>query len=450
MGNVMNALLSVVLAVMPAAPDVVLVSVDTLRADHLGCYGYARNTSPKTDRFAEEGLLFEDMVCEIPLTGPSFAAMLTSRYPRNTGATLNGVPISEQIPTVSEQFQQAGYQTLCVQSYWPLKKRKSGLHRGFDVYDDDFIAAPKPGEKQKLERYADEVLEVALAQLEHRDSGRPMFFWVHFADPHAPYRLHEAFDPSGVHAEETGSYQHTRRYDSEVAFMDEHLGRLVDALPKENTFVMFVADHGESLGEHDYQGHGRYLYQPSMHVPLIIRGPGIKPGRTSAPVRGVDIGVTLLAMAGLSPVNGMVGESLLNGNIAPERPRTFENRPSGRWTPSPATDILKRRGGGGTEIDRRPAQARPHVPRNARPVLRGLRVGSWKLISNGQEGTVELYELLEDPGELTDLSSAQPVRVMRMQKQLDAWFRLHPPVVSTHTEFSQEDVEALEALGYAE
>ena len=156
-----------------AAPNVVLLSVDTLRADRLGAYGYPLPTSPQLDAFAAAALLFEDAVCEVPLTGPSMGSMLSSRFPRMTGTTRNGLRMPSSVPLVQEQFQAAGYHTFCVQSNWTLKDKLSGLARGFDVYDDGF--RKKRWGFMKAERDGDEVTRLALEYLESRPGDQPFF-----------------------------------------------------------------------------------------------------------------------------------------------------------------------------------------------------------------------------------------------------------------------------------
>jgi len=297
-------------AVFGAPPNIVLLSVDTLRADHLGCYGYEHNTSPAIDRFAREGLVFEDCTCEVPLTNPSFGAMLSSLYPRMTGTTRNGLKMPDAVPLIAELFKNAGYHTGCVQSNWTLKAKLSALDRGFDFYDDDFH------EKRwgiiKPERYADDVTDRAIALLEKHTPDKPFFFWIHYSDPHAPYRFHKDFNPQNKRTFWRDNEDKVKiKYDSEIAYTDAHIARLLKALPAENTVVLFTADHGESLYEHNYLGHGRRIYQDNLHVPLIVRGPGIAPGRIATPVRILDIGPTLLAFAGLRPAPGMLGKDLM-------------------------------------------------------------------------------------------------------------------------------------------
>lgn len=193
-----SGVLFALVAGVSAPVNVVLISVDTLRPDHLGCYGYPLPTSPQIDRLASAGLLFEDCVCEVPLTFPSLASMMTSRFPRMIGVRRNGLRLPKEPPLVAESFQKAGYYTFCVQSNWTLKAKLCGLDRGFDVYEDDFHT--KRWGIIKPERYANDVTRVALELMEKRDVSKPFFAWIHYSDPHAPYRMHLEHNPAGLKA----------------------------------------------------------------------------------------------------------------------------------------------------------------------------------------------------------------------------------------------------------
>ncbi|MFP6615198.1 MAG: sulfatase-like hydrolase/transferase, partial [Candidatus Hydrogenedentota bacterium] len=164
-------ILPMIVAAALSAPNVVIISVDTLRVDHLGMYGHPQNTSPNLDALALESLVFDDMLTEIPLTGPSFCSMMSSLYPRVTGATRNGLRLPDDVEAIAQIFQNANYETMCVTSNWTLKRKLSGLDRGFDNYEDDFH------EKRwgfiKSERDGDEVTSIALSLLENRDTSKP-------------------------------------------------------------------------------------------------------------------------------------------------------------------------------------------------------------------------------------------------------------------------------------
>jgi arylsulfatase A-like enzyme len=408
-----------------AAPDVFFITVDTLRADHLGMYGYERPTSPHLDALAAKSLVFEDCVCEVPLTSPSFGSMLSSRYPRSTATPRNGLPMPASVPLVTERFRDAGYQTICIQSNWTLKRDLSGLDRGFEHYDDDMKA--KRWGVLKSERLGDEVTRRALAALAKRDPARPLFCWLHYSDPHAPYRFHKRFHPWAVPLRKLDDVSQTRaRYDSEVAFTDRQIQQVLKVLPKENAYILFVADHGESLHEHGYVGHGRRLYQPGVHIPLFIHGPGIAPGRTAFPARAIDIGPTLLGFAGLEPLPGMEGVDLLR------------NQESG-----PRVRVLETYGG-----------AVPNLPGAAAfmgsqpPIRQAVLDGEWKLIVGGPRS--ELFHLGNDPKELTNLYEERPEEAARLHALLEEWDARVPRVEPQEASLTEDDLEALESLGYIE
>jgi arylsulfatase A-like enzyme len=406
-----------------AAPNLVLLSVDTLRADRLGCYGHDKPTSPHLDAFAATALRFDDAVCEVPLTAPSFGAMLTSRYPRTINMPRNGLPLPGDVPTVPLLLQQAGYHTFCVQSNWTLKKHLSALDRGFDVYDDDFHEGRWGA--LKSERDGADVTARALALLAGRPADKPFFAWIHFSDPHAPYKLHEGLTPSGKPRRFTRRDTRIRmQYDSEVAYVDQQIGKVLAALPPE-TVVVFVGDHGESLYEHDYLGHGRRLYHNTLRIPLLVRAPGVAPGACAAPVRGMDVGPTLLGLAGVPVAEGMRGLDLVKTAPPMDRVRVVETY----------------RG------------AVPNLPRGLRawmeqrgPLKQAVIQEGWKLIVDGKRS--ELYHLVDDPGELKNLHLREARRVAEMQTILSAWDGSIQRVEESGDLLTPQDLEALESLGY--
>ncbi|NUM56795.1 MAG: sulfatase [Candidatus Hydrogenedentes bacterium] len=418
-------MIAFLLAAMSAAPDVFIVSVDTLRADRLGCYGYTHPTTPNIDAFANDALIFDDCVAEVPLTSPSFGAMLTSRYPRMNGAARNGLPLPPGVPALTEQFKAAGYQTVCVTSNWTLKADLSGLDRGFDVYDDGF--KDKRWGFMIAERFADDVTKSALKLLNERDAGKPMFAWFHYSDPHAPYKFHDKFHPVGKPLWKMTEVEATRaRYDSEVAYTDSEIGKVLDALPKENAVILFVADHGESLHEHEYLGHGRRLYHNSIRVPCILRAPGVAPGRSNAPARLVDIAPTLLSLAELPPMKDMFGVDLINHSPPMDRARVVETY-GGAVPGVPGAKAVM--------------TARP-------PMRQSVIKGEWKLIVGGPGP--ELFNLRTDPGELKNLIDEEKPRAAELRALIDEWDEKTPKGTTEAAELSDEDVDALKSLGYVE
>lgn len=413
-----------------AAPDVFLISVDTLRADRLAAYGSTQGATPALDAFSKEARVFEDCVCEIPLTGPSFCAMMTSQYPRMLGVVQNGTPLADGVPTVAMTFRNAGYQTCCIQSNWPLRSYLCGLNRGFDRYDDGF-EQERPG-MPTGERYADEVTQLALEALQQRDPKRPLFLWVHYTDPHAPYRFHLDFNPGGRKLLGLDRTAQTRvKYDSEVAFADHHLGLFLSAIPKDNTFVVFVADHGESLFDHGYLGHGRRINQASMHVPLMIRGPALAPGRIAGPARGIDVGPTLLALAGLPPAPGMLGLNLLDP------------------LPEERTRVIETYGGKRPENRRHGEYRSQNMAANASLLWQGVVSGEWKLVLSADiNPRPQLFNLHDDPTEKSDLAAGEPARVRNLTAVIKKWNSEIVRGSPGKSNLSEEDMQVLRALGY--
>ena len=422
----MNTLLLPILVAAAAAPNVVFLSVDTLRADHLGSYGFHRNTSPNLDELAAQALLFEDAICEQPQTGPSLMAMLSSQVPRVTGAIRNGVPLPPETPTVAMVFEAAGYETAAIVSNWNLKPKLSGLDRGFAHYDADF--GKRWWGKEKHEMDGAEVTDRALDWLAQRDTAKPFFFWVHYMDPHAPYKNKRGFAEQlhgGNRVKQQRIDPPEERYQTEIAFADQQIGRLLAALPKEDTYILFTADHGESLGNHNYWGHTRYIYQNTMHVPFFVLGPGIEAGRTAAPVRGIDIGPTLLGLAGLVPLPTMTGMDLRKESPDTSAARVFETY--GGSVPK------------GEDV--RAALA------NRPPRRQGIIESGWKFIRN-EDGSRELYHIAEDPGEEANLIGAHPERAKALEQALEAWHQTTPRNQSSADNLSEEDLKMLEAQGY--
>jgi arylsulfatase A-like enzyme len=271
------------------------------------------------------------------------------------------------------------------------------------------------------------VTDLALARVRERDRDRPLFAWFHYSDPHAPYRFHEKFNPARRALWKMEKVAKTRaRYDSEVAYTDYHIGRLLEALPRENLFVIFLADHGESLYEHDYLGHGRRIYQNNVSIPFVIRGPGITPGRSRAPARGIDLAPTLLGLAGLPRPIGMLGLDLLHDEVPADRARVIETY--------------------GGAIPNLPGA---HSLMASRPPMRqGVLLDEWKLILDGNRA--ELYHLPTDPLELEDQSRKNEARVTQLRSIVEQWDSATEKGAAEAAELSAEDIEVLKGLGYVQ
>jgi arylsulfatase A-like enzyme len=244
--------------------DVILVTLDTVRQDRLGCYGYEYGSTPTFDALAERGVRFEQAVTAAPLTLPSHATMMTGVTPPRHGVHDNGIyRLDEDNETFAEVARAAGYQTAAFVGCFVLDAR-FGLNQGFDVYDFDVSERGlRPQMLDFNERSANEVTDAALAWLGERDPERPYFLWVHYFDAHLPYQ-----SPLAGEARFAG-----RPYDAEIAFVDREVGRLLEAVDPERSLVAVASDHGEALGDHGEPTHGLFLYESTVRVPMIVTGP---------------------------------------------------------------------------------------------------------------------------------------------------------------------------------
>ena len=365
----------------PAAPTsprpLVLVTNDTLRADRLGCYGSRDVATPNLDRVAREGALAAHASVQVPLTRPSHVSIFTGLYPAEHGIRDNVSPsLSPQIPTLAGVLKSAGFHTAGFVSSIVVSSQ-SGLARGFDVYSDRFDAGTDDARfLNTLQKRGDVTVGEAVKWIESPEAGR-RFAWVHLYDPHDPYEPPEPY----------ASRYPGRPYDGEVAWSDELVGRLDRALERRglrgDTLLVVTSDHGEGLGEHGESVHGFFVYESTLHVPLLLRGPGIVPGGTlGVTARSVDLFPTLMDLLGVPPPSGLrlSGRSLAAG---------LRGGPAPPEEPAYAESLLPLLHYGWSD-------------------LRAVRDGRWKYI---QAPRPELYDLQSDPAELRDLAAAEPARV---------------------------------------
>jgi choline-sulfatase len=386
-------------------PNVLLVTIDTLRADRLGCYGYRSGDTPVLDALAARGVRFPIAVAHAPLTAPSHASILTGLLPLGHGVRDNGTFVLPPSPTtVAEVFRGAGYRTAAFVSGFPLDHR-FGFARGFETYDDRLLRGGDTRRASYVERSATATTNEAVAWV--RATPAPWFAWVHYFDPHSPYE-----PPPDLAARFAAS-----PYDGEVASVDRELGRLLAAAEAgpARTLVLVTSDHGESLGEHGEATHGVFVYDSTLRVPWIMAGPRIPRGRAPSVVaRGIDVAPTLLDYAGLRAPGAMQGRSL-----------------------RPAAD--------GREMEDAPAYAESlfcQLNLGWAP-LHAWRTARWKLIDAPRP---ELYDLATDPAEARDVSSARREEADTLRSGLRRALETHPPEASTVP--SDEARERLRALGY--
>jgi arylsulfatase A-like enzyme/tetratricopeptide (TPR) repeat protein len=291
--------------------NVLLITLDTTRADRIGAYGYTAAETPRLDALASEGVLFEQAITPTAFTLPSHSSIMTGLYPPFHGMRLNGgSALADVHLTLAERLTEAGYRCGAVIAAFVLDQRW-GLNQGFESFEDDI--AMEPDQRLDLagvQRRADQVVDLGLEWLE-MGSDRPFFAWLHFYDPHIPY------DPPEPYGSRFGGRGLPGLYDGEIAFTDLHLGRVLDWLEakglSENTVVVVVGDHGESLGEHGETEHGYYVYDATVRVPFIVRVPGadLEGIRVPAQVRTVDVLPTILDLVDVKAPDPIHGESLV-------------------------------------------------------------------------------------------------------------------------------------------
>lgn len=381
---------------LPARPNIVLITIDTLRADRLG-----RGFTPAIDALAAAGVRFDNARTTVPLTLPAHVTIMTGLPPTAHGVRDNGVVFAAQAssPTLSRRLRDAGYQTGGFVGAYVLDRR-FGLADGFDAYDDRIRRNPDEGMRLEAERPGSEVVDAAVAWLKQ---ARPQFFlWVHLYDPHAPY------DPPAGYREKAGG----DAYNGEVAYADAQVARIVEALRTSgaiaSTVVAIAGDHGEGLGDHGEYTHGMLTYDTTLKVPLVLSGATLQPRVVTTPVSLADVAPSLLRLAGLAP-------SAANSADLLTQSQPFE----------------------------RDVYAETLYPRSAGwhalAVLAGER---WKLI---QSSETELYDLSSDPAELRNVAAAHAGVVQGMAARLAA---LQTAAPAPTAPVAAEASERLRALGY--
>ena len=378
-------------------PNILIVTIDTLRADRLG-----RGFTPALDQLAADGLQFTNARSAVPLTLPAHASIFTGLWPPDHGVRLNGFPLQTSAITMPARLKQAGYQTAGVVGAFVLDRR-FGLAEGFDQYDDQISRDPEAVDRLQADRPASVVVDRALTALGALSSERPWFLWMHVYDPHAPYD-----PPPDAQARAQGD-----PYNGEVSFVDEQIGRLLKAVrarPDAGQLAIIVlGDHGESLGEHGEATHGMLVVDAALRIPLIVQAPGLSPAVRQDAASLVDVMPTVLALAGL-PAAALPGRDLATG-------------------PAPDTETY----------------AETLYPEVAGwSPLRSLVQDRWKLVVAERP---RLFDLATDPGETTDVSATRDSTVRAMVARLGAITSANGRTTPA-SPISAETAARLRSLGY--
>ena len=411
-------------------PNIVLISIDTLRPDHLGCYGGLPEVSPNIDRFSQDSVVFTQAIAHAPSTLPSHASIFTSLIPQHHGAShTQNVPLSQEALTLTEVLAAAGYLTVAVVGGGQLD-RAFGLSQGFQVYD-------------QVDGSFREVVELGLRRLDE-PGDRPFFLFLHTYEVHHPYSpdqnrlealdrgyngplpdeisidLLKSINRSQVQIDDRDLLHIKRAYDAEIQSMDEAFGDLVAQLRTlglyETALVVFTSDHGEEFAEHGMVGwHSHTLYEELLRVPLIFKFPRQKASTTTihSVARGIDIAPTLLDVAAIEKPGAFDGRSLLT-DLRSDHPLDL---PVVLLRDTTLKDTVE---------------------------TGGLRIGKWKLA----EGRV--FDLERDPGELADLASSRAQVADDLKTQLEKIIARRQPMVSEKLHLDEKTREDLRALGYLE
>jgi choline-sulfatase len=381
----------------PPVRGVVLITIDTLRADRIGAYGYSRARTPVLDGLARRGTRFDRAYAPAPITLTSHASLMTGRYPQGHGARHNGMRLDAGVPLLAEAFAKSGFATGAFVGAFPLDRR-FGLARGFQVYGDRM---PRTAGALANERPGQAVVDEAIGWL--RGIGPARFLvWVHLFEPHAPYGR-----PGDTRPVE-------ERYDDEIAEADRQAGRLIDALgdAAREAVIVVAADHGEAFGEHGEIAHSIFVYDTTLRVPLIVAGPGIDARVVESPVSLIDIVPTLVRLGGLGSfdADGVDLSPALQGGLLSGRrlyAESFAPLLDFGWSP-----------------------------------LRSVREDGWKVIDAPRP---ELYQVSVDPDEQRDLSTSETARLAALRQVVE---RYSPPSLAERPAPDRESASRLQALGY--
>ena len=425
------------------AADLVLVTLDTVRADRLGCYGHAAAETPHLDALAARGLRFENAMTSAPLTAPAHATLFSGLYPPRHGVHTNGI---DRLPPdtfhLAEHLAERGYVTAAFVGAFVLDER-FGLGRGFEVYDDDLGPSSGSGATLEAARTADVVVDRAVEWLAAAERRRPVFLWVHLWDAHAPYSPPEPF--RSRHA--------ASPYDGEIAFVDEQVGRLLAAVDARArpALVAVAADHGEALDDHGERSHGLLLYEPTLRVPLLVAGPGLPSGVTiDSPVGLVDLAPTLAGLVGQPVADASAGGGIADGDPesrpAADRPDPGDGDGRAGLVPPPLD---------GRDLSRSLLRGEPIPPAELYAETRYPSLFGWSPMAAVRYRSAkyvhsprpELFDLDTDPGEARNLAGERRELATRLAGSLASLAQAERAAVAP-AKLDEETRARLAALGY--
>lgn len=441
---------------VPKGPNVLLISLDTLRADHLHCYGYDRETSPNIDKFAEEGVLFSQNTSAAPLTTPSHMSMFTSLYPSVHGVVSTERKLAESLITLAEILKEQDYTTSAFISAPIMLPYELGFGQGFDHYDDFTITLDQEADLFMLNDRCRGQNDHPICPITHdmvvswleNNYHKKFFIFLHYWDIHGDYApsypYNTMFDP-GYEGDFNGDYAHIKMikpgiserdlehmialYDGEIRYVDSYIEKLFNKLEELNlmdkTLIILTADHGEEFLEHGSNWHGKTMYDEVTHVPLIMRYPTSIPKNKviSSQVSSVDIMPTILDILGISIEHQIQGQTLLPLVLEEEKPASMSAYCE--------ADLSGRE-------------------------LKSVRVAKYKFIYSERDKKEELYDLVDDPNEQNNLIESRPELTKVLRKGLSEWMdsseklltSLPEPTVSEEIEYRKDLKEKLKSLGY--
>jgi arylsulfatase A-like enzyme/Flp pilus assembly protein TadD len=402
-------------------PNIILITLDTTRADRMGFLGSDRGLTPNLDALSKQSVVFTKAYAQVPLTTPSHAALLTGTYPQYSHLEDLGAPLGADLPYLPDLLHKRGYHTAAFLGAYILDPSAAapGFQRGFDIYDANFHQR-KPGENRykSIERRAEEVADHALGWLSHHQQG-PFFVWLHFYDAHDPYDPPEPFK----------THYASDLYDGEIAYTDSIVGSFVEVLRKhglyQNSVIAIAADHGEAFGEHGEERHGMFLYDETIHVPLLLKLPAERLGgkRIEAKVALAGVAPTLLEAAGVSIPSTMQASSLF--------PLMDANLAAGATSKSPEQPVYSEsnyahRAFGWSE-------------------MRSWRTGKYLYV---KAPTKELYDQAKDPAATKNLAATDKAIAETLDSQLAAFQQKSSRTKTEATKLDPSQAEKLRALGY--